>query len=207
MAYRNYIAALILGAGVFIALPAVNAAKPPKPVDELEARVEALEGDVAVLSDEVAGLSETVAELSTQIPQPRPVLVDANGTVIGPLVDFETTPNGGSNFFLRVGGNYAFLNAVIPAGLIKAFYPYETNPLFFDGSGCTGNAYTRAHAYGGIWNGRVLANLAPAPASVAVQSDIWSGGCRDISGSVEVYALTDIGPMPEFTPPFSVRVR
>ncbi|MDH3512366.1 MAG: hypothetical protein OER85_16060, partial [Gammaproteobacteria bacterium] len=67
MAYPNYIAALVLGVGVFIALPAVNAAKPPKPVDELEGRVTELEGDVATLDAEVAGLSGQVNQNTADI--------------------------------------------------------------------------------------------------------------------------------------------
>ena len=87
MACSKYIAALVLGVFAFSVLPGVHAAKPPKPIDELENRVTDLESDVATLNAEVAGLSEQVNLLTQDIAViPRPVQVYADGQPIGPLL-------------------------------------------------------------------------------------------------------------------------
>jgi hypothetical protein len=148
MADPKYIAALILGVGVFIALPAVNAAKPPKPVDELEGRVTELEGDVAVLDSEVSGLSGQVNEntadiddLKSQPPVSAPhlVVVDSTGQQIAIVQQvgegFSTAAYAVAWF--EIAGRYVPL--VVYPNLIK--YGPFIKILFPGGSNCTGTPY------------------------------------------------------------------
>jgi hypothetical protein len=90
-----------------------EAAKTPKPDYALQSDLDVVTTDVATLDAEVSGLSSQVNQNTADITAlqsspptvPRPVIVDANGTEVGLLVDLQTTLNGGSNFFLQVGGN------------------------------------------------------------------------------------------------------
>jgi hypothetical protein len=153
MAYLNYIAALILGVGVFLVLPVTHAAKPPKPVDDLEMRVTELEGDVAALDSEVAGLSGQVTQNTADIANiqanppvaPRPLIIDTNGIVIGIVQDLLTDDAWASDIdlgtaaliWVQVAGEY--LPLVAHRDFIRA---HQT--IYFEGTNCTGNAWINA---------------------------------------------------------------
>ena len=155
MAYSKYTAALVLGVCVFSLLPDANAAKPPKPVDELEGRVTELEGNLATLDSEVAGLSGQVnqnaadiADIQANAPAvPRPFLIDTNGIVIGIVQDLLTDDTGNSDIdlgtealiWVQVAGEY--LPLVAHRDLIRAHLD-----IYFEGANCTGNAWINAAA-------------------------------------------------------------
>jgi hypothetical protein len=228
MADPKYIAALILGVGVFIALPAVNAAKPPKPVDELEGRVTELEGDVAVLDSEVSGLSGQVNEntadiddLKSQPPVSAPhlVVVDSTGQQIAIVQQvgegFSTAAYAVAWF--EIAGRYVPL--VVYPNLIK--YGPFIKILFPGGSNCTGTPYVLETDPDSwlipTWRYTVIdgmvyeAQTTPVRINSSTEQTVpyGSGGTPVcvVGGGADVYPMLPIGQLPPSTPPYRIEVR
>ena len=234
MAYRKYIAALVLGVCALFILSVSHAAKPPKPVDELEGRVTELEADVAGLYAEVSALSETVNELATRPVPPRQVVVDADGNEIGLLLQLAgPDASSGGDLLLKYTPAFTWFN-INGEWAILAVYPTfigNTAMIWFAEPHCTGAAYrsrsaadnerfilTRAKDFGVSPDGQVLMASGPITLGNAVSSHYQVVRNNSSTGSESIctritptyvtgVSMNPIGQLPPSTPPYSIEVR